>query len=227
MQHEGSLFIFLLVAGVVLAGIIWSAWLAKKRREALAALAAQLGLSFDPEKNYEIAQRFEFFNQLRQGDDRYAVNTLSGNYQGHEVLAFDYHYETHSHDSKGHRTTQHHWFSFFILMLPRSFPKLTLAPEGLLSKIAQAFGYDDIDFESAEFSRKYCVRCPDKKLAYDVCNPRMIDFLLSQDSLNLEMDRQVLSLHFPHQLSPEEVPAKLNLLTGIRQRFPEYLWTQS
>src|SRR6185436_5032183 len=135
---------------------------ARKRRDAFAALASRLGLNFSSEHDTDIPSRFEFLDKLSQGSNRYAYNILSGNYRGHAVLAFDYHYETHSTDSKGNRRTDHHRFSFFILPLERTFPELTIAPEGIFSKFAQALGYDDIDFESHEFSRKFCVRSIDR-----------------------------------------------------------------
>jgi hypothetical protein len=120
---------------------------------------------------------------------------MRGNYRGHEILAFDYHYETDSTDSKGHRNTNHHWFSFYLLFLPRSVPDLTIVPEGIFSKIAQAFGYDDIDFESAEFSRKFCVRSADKKFAYDICNSRMIEYLLQlkADQPYLQLQKELVN----------------------------------
>ncbi|MEW6742277.1 MAG: hypothetical protein AB1486_05920 [Planctomycetota bacterium] len=156
---------------------------AKKRRDAMQTLAERLGLGFDPGKDRELAQRYAFLDKLRSGSDRYAFNVLSGTYQGHAVLAFDYHYETHSTDSKGHRQTHHHYFSFFILRLPIPFPELAIGKESFFSKVAQAFGYDDIDFESHEFSRKFCVRSRDKKFAYDICHARMIEYLLSNEDL--------------------------------------------
>ncbi|UCG59538.1 MAG: hypothetical protein JSU70_08485, partial [Phycisphaerales bacterium] len=123
---------------------------AKKRREAMAALAAKLGLRFHPGKSRDLARRYRFLDKLRHGSNRYAYNILSGNYQGHDVMVFDYHYKTGS-----GKNTHHHYFSFFILRLPASFPELKIGSEGFFSKIAQAVGYDDIDFESHEFSRKF------------------------------------------------------------------------
>ena len=83
---------------------------AQKRREAMAALAGRLGLRFSPHKNRGLARQYEFLDKLRAGRDRYAYNTLSGTYQGHEVLVFDYHYKTGS-----GKNTHHHHFSFFVL----------------------------------------------------------------------------------------------------------------
>jgi hypothetical protein len=222
----GGILIFIVFAGFVVATIIFSVIAARKRREELGALAARLGLSFRPDNDRELAGRFEFLNALAQGSNRYAFNVLSGTCQGHEVLVFDYHYETHSHDSKGHRQTHHHYFSFFILLLPVHFPELRITREGMLSKIAQAFGYDDIDFESAEFSRAFCVRAKDRKFAYDVCHAQMMDYLLANRDLSLEIKGRALALAFGARLAAAEIESNLRRLTEIRSRLPEYLFTK-
>ncbi len=139
---------------------------------------------------------------------------------------FDYHYETHSTDSKGNRQTHHHYFSFFILLLPMSFPELKITREGLLSKIAQALGYDDIDFESAEFSRAFCVRSKDRKFAYDVCNAQMMEYLLANRDLSIEIEGPALALAFDTRLSAAEIEANLQRLLEIRLRLPDYLFTK-
>ncbi|MBW8040075.1 MAG: hypothetical protein FVQ85_08760 [Planctomycetes bacterium] len=199
---------------------------AKKRREAMAALAMRLGLRFDPDKNRELARRYQFLNKLRSGSNRYAYNILSGNNEGHEVTLFDYHYETHSTDSKGRRQTHHHYFSFFILSLPGAFPELTIGKEGFFSKIGQALGYDDIDFESHEFSRKFCVRSKDKKFAYDFCNGRMIEYLLSNTDLTIEIEGEALAISFSGRLSPEKIEPNLKRLIRVRSLMPEYLFSR-
>ena len=199
--------------------------IARKRREAMATLADKLGLCFDPNKNWDIAQRYCFLDKLRAGSNRYAFNILSGSYQGNDVSLFDYHYETHSTDSKGRRQTHHHYFSFFILHLPASFPELIIGSEGFFSKIAQALGYDDIDFESHEFSRKFCVRSADKKFAYDVCNARMIEYLLSNTDLTIEIEADALAISFGSRLTPQIIEANLNRLVALRSLMPEYVFS--
>jgi hypothetical protein len=193
----------------------------RKRREAMAALAAKLGLRFDLGKNWDIARRYSFLDKLRQGSNRYAFNILSGNYQGHDVTAFDYHYRTGS-----GKNTQEHYISFFILHLQLSFPELVIGPESIFSKMAQALGYDDIDFESYEFSRKFCVRSQDKKFAYDVCNARMIEYLLSNTDLTIEIEGGALAISFNSQLAPEQIEPNLNRLITVRSLMPEYLFSR-
>ena len=226
MTTMGAILVIIPVLVIIIAAVIFGTKAARKRREELAALAIRLGLNYRAENDYSLAERFTFLNALAQGSNRYAFNILSGLYQGHEVIVFDYHYETHSTDSKGNRQTQHHYFSFFILLLPRSFPELRITREGWLSKIAQAFGFDDIDLESAEFSRAFCVRSKDKRFAYDVCHAQMMEYLLANRDLSLEIEDRALALAFGQRLSAMEIEANLQRLLAIRSRLPEYLFTK-
>jgi len=170
------------------------------------------------------AGQYRFLDKLRQGANRYAFNILEGDYEGHYVQVFDYHYETHSTDSKGRRQTHHHYFSFFILQLPKAFPELRIYPEGFFSKLGQMIGFDDIDFESVEFSRAFCVRSTDKKFAYDVCHARMMEYLLQDRGLSLEIEGPCLAMSFSRRLRVEEIPGRLAQLVEIRDLFPEYLF---
>ncbi|MCX5637551.1 MAG: hypothetical protein NTX52_07645 [Planctomycetota bacterium] len=103
---------------------------------------------------------------------------------------------------------------------------MVIGSEGFFSKIAQALGYDDIDFESYEFSRKFCVRSPDKKFAYDVCNARMIEYLLSNTDLTIEIEGGALAVSFNSRLATEQIEPNLNRLITIRSLLPEYLFSR-
>ncbi len=194
---------------------------ARKRREAMAALAAKLGLRYYAGRDKGMARRYRFLDKLRKGSNRYAFNILTGSYQGHEVTLFDYHYQV----SSG-KSTHHHFFSFFILQLSTSFPELVIDKEGFFSKVAQAIGYDDIDFESHEFSRKFCVRSRDKKFAYDVCNARMIEYLLANSDLSIEIEGNSLAISFNRRLAPEHIEPNLNRLITVRSLMPDYLFSR-
>jgi len=219
---------FLIVVALVIMAIsaIYSMIRARKRLEELFELAQRLGLNFSPVKDYALADRYNFLKQLAQGENRYARNVLSGTYQQSRVLAFDFHYETYTQGKYG-RQTHHHWFSFFILTLPAVFPDLTIRRENFLTKIAEVFGYQDIKFESAEFSKAFNVRSPDKKFAYDVCNAKMMEYLLANRDLSVEIENQVLALAFNTCLSVEQVEANLQRLIEIRARLPDYLFANA
>jgi hypothetical protein len=215
-------FLIILFLALVVIGAIYNHIQARKRMEGMEALARKLGLNFNAAQDFGLAERYKFLKQLAQGDDRYARNVISGTYKDNEVLVFDYHYLTHSTDGKGNRTTQVHLFSFFILTLPGVFPDLTIRRENFLTKIAEVFGYHDIKFESAEFSKTFCVRSPDKKFAYDVCNPKMMEYLLANKDLSIEIENQVLALAFDRCLSTEQIESDLQRLIDIRSLLPEY-----
>lgn len=213
-----EIFAVVTIALVVLAALLLSHLFQRRRTAAMEAVAARLGLGFRAENDRELARRLEFLDKLDRGSNRYVSNCLDGEWQSERVMVFDYHYQT----SSG-RHTQHHHFSVAMLVLPRVFPELLVSPESFLSKIAQAAGYDDIDFESAEFSRAFCVRSRDKKFAYDVCHPRMMEFLLRDRGLVLEIDGNVLALVFEPRLDPREIESRLHQLLEIRRQLPEYL----
>ena len=215
--------IFIGFAALVI-GLGTLGWLAeKKRKEALAELARSLGLSFSSERDHDLAKQLSFLDKTRSGSNRYCTNVMRGTYQSHEILAFEYHYETHSTNSKGQRQTQHHWLSFVTVRLPKSFPELTIAPEGFLSKIAQAAGYDDIDFESAEFSRKYVVRSSDRKFAYDFLHARAIEFILSHPVHHLEVEHDRMAIAKDRRFKLENLQPRLEELVALRNLVPDYL----
>jgi hypothetical protein len=151
---------------------------AVQRREALAALAAELGATFEPGKDYSLPAKFEHFELFARGKNRHAYNTVRGNADlGGWQIGFtmgDYRYTVEQGDNDTTYT-----LSYALVHLPYdNVPDLFIRPEGLLDKIAGAIGFDDIDFESEEFSSRFHVSSNDKRFAYDVLHPRMMEFLL-------------------------------------------------
>jgi len=218
-----AVLMFVMVFFLVIGLGIWG-WIAeKKRREALTALAYSLGLSFSPEKDYQLAKELSFLDKTRAGSNRYCLNVMRGQFQSYDILAFDYHYETDHTDSDGNTSITHHYLSFMTLQLPRTFPELTVAPESFLSKIAQAVGYDDIDFESAKFSRKYVVRSKDRKFAYDFLHPRAIEFILQHPVHHLEIEHDRLAIAKSYRFKLENLTGRLEELVALRNLMPDYL----
>ncbi len=205
---------------------------AQKRRDGLVKLAQRLGLAFKPDEDCDLANQFGFLKQLAQGESRYAYNALSGKYQNYDVLAFDYHYDAST--EKSQRKPEHR-FSVFILKLPATLSGLTVRRQNFLLKVAEKFGYQDIQFESAEFAKAFNVRCQNKKFAYDVCNAKMMEYLLANRDLNIEIENQAIALVFNSNLSLsfdcclplDKIEFNLQRLIEIRSRLPEYLFTQN
>ncbi|MBN8712170.1 MAG: hypothetical protein J0I10_22585 [Verrucomicrobia bacterium] len=222
-MDSSGVIIIIALAVVFLAILGIGIWREKKRQEAFQALADEMGLTYAPGRNYSLPERYFFLNQLDKGDNRYVQHVFRGTYDGLPVMFFEYHYETSSTTSKGGRTVHHYYLSVFLTKVPGPAPELTIRPEGFFSKVAQALGYDDIDFESAEFSRKYCVRSKDKKFAYDICHPAAIEFLLSHPYADIEIEGNEMAIVQESGLDKLEIPANLILLTRFRRLWPDYL----
>ena len=89
---------------------------------------------------------------------------------------------------------------------------------------AGAFGFDDIDFESAEFSKRFYVKSPDKRFAYDVVHPRMMEFLLDRKApcVDIENARCCIS-DGSRRWSPQQFRSTLGWLDTFFERWPEHV----
>ncbi|WP_425398265.1 hypothetical protein [Aeoliella sp.] len=171
---------------------------AKKRREALAAWAQQRGWRFAPGHDSRWDRRYSQFSCFTQGHSRYAYNLLDGALQlggeSRPCTVGDYTYKVTSGSGKNRRTTTYS-FSFLLVELPYvGLPQLAVRPEGFFDGLASLVGFDDIDFESEEFSRKFHVKSSDKRFAYDLLHPRMMEFMLASAPPTFEIERGVFCL---------------------------------
>lgn len=212
-----------LVIVLMVGAVVVQRHLAKKRRQAIGAVARQLGLRFHPERNYDVGRKMQFLDALR-GSNRYAFNMMDGSYKDYPVSVFDFHYETKTTNSKGQRRRRHHYLSLFVCRLPRHFAELRIHKEGFLDKVVDSIGFNDIEFESAEFSRMFSVRSKDKKFAYDFVNPQMMTYLMSNPELAIEVEHDILCVYFKRRLDPAILARTLDRLIDVRTRMPDYLF---
>ena len=222
--------ILLILAGIGLVGVFgYLGWLAaKKRREALAALAARLGWGFDPARDRHHDDEYAHFEIFRRGHSRAAFNTLTGHLEmdGRRWAAKmgDFVYKVTSHSGKSSQTRTYR-FSYLILHLPYGrVPDLLIRREGVFDKLAGAFGFDDIDFESAEFSRRFHVKSADKRFAYDVVHPRMMEFLLAGDAPAVDIERGRCCLSDGRRRwEPADFEARLQWITRFLDLWPDHV----
>ena len=177
----------------------------KERTAKLAAWAHASGMSFRPGQNSSFRDQFPLAS-FQQGDGgRYAYNISHGERGGMQMIAGDYHYYTESTDSDGDTSTTHHHFSFALMRPDFRLRNLTIRKEGIFDKLGAAFGFDDIDFESAEFSKRFHVKSDDRRWAYDVIHPRTMEFLMQEPGMRLEC-----------------IPGALVVYTGKRWTVPQF-----
>ena len=218
-----SIVVIFAVAAVILFAVLDRQRKAKRRKE-LAAWAQAKGLSFRPSTDSGIDDRFQQFKCLRQGDGgRYGYNIMEGVVGRRAVCAFDYHYETHTHNSKGGQSTHHHHFSAVVVGAGLPLKPLFIRTETFVDKMAEFVGFDDIDFESTEFSRQFLVKSPDRRWAYDVLHQATMEFLLNSPRFTLEFQGSRVIAYRGKTLSTADFEAALQVVTGILDRLPASL----
>lgn len=209
------------IAAIALAIFSWRAQNA--RREALQALARELGLDFDPADDRDHDDTYAQFAIFRRGGSRRAKNTLRGTMDLFDrpcrMLCGDFRYTI---QSGKHQTT--HRFSYLIVHPPWATPSLLIRPEGLFDKLKGALGFEDIDFESEAFSSRYYVQSSDKRFAYDVLHPRMMELLLAKDPPMLDIEGGALCLGDGNRRwEPTEFRRQIAFLREFCERWPRHL----
>jgi hypothetical protein len=136
----------------------------------------------------------------------------------------DYHYQVTTHNDKG-SSTRTYTFSYLIVRLPyHGLPDLFIRREGIFDAVKRAFGFDDIDFESAEFSSRFYVQSSDKRFAYDVFHPRMMEFLMQVDPPPIQLASGTLLLHRGTQRwGPDDFRAHLTWAREFLGRWPDHV----
>ena len=228
MLPEMIIPVFVIVAILIAVAIYWSYQQQLRRRQELLALAGRLGWSFDPEHDSSHDERYAQFSVFRQGHSRYAFNTLRGTLEAGErawrAQMGDYHYQITT--SNGKTTSTHTYiFSYLILHLPyENAPSLAIRREGLFDKLAGAFGFDDIDFESDEFSRRFHVKSGDKRFAYDVIHPRMMEFLLASEPPAIEIEDGACCVNDRGETwTPQEFQSRLDWVREFFALWPRHI----
>lgn len=179
---------------------------------------------FKPDRDDEFVAGWGFLSPLGRGDDRYAFNVLRGTYQGQAIFIFDHHYR-----NVTSRENENDVYGTMLMLIEKqAFPPLIIQSKNAGNQIATALGIgNEVRLESTEFSQAFCVRSPDKKFAYDVCNPQMMEYLLANQDLQLEVNGPVISLAFGSLLPVDQIELNLQRLAQIRSLMPDYLFTQN
>lgn len=206
---------------ILVAGVVGIRRLLKdhSRIQILRELARSLGLQYRRAKDYSFEHHYPGFDFLKWGNKRYAFNIISGQWNAHEVIGFDYHYEI---ELDNQNTNLHVDFSAIIIESPFELKPLIIRPEALFDKMTAAFGWDDINFESAEFSRKFHVKAEDRRWAYQALSPIAIESLLESPQYEVQLSNRHLILRGKIQFEPWEFKKAFEISETILNGIPEF-----
>ena len=211
--------------GILVVGGMVFAWRLERRRAAeLEAFATELGLSFDSARDSTADKRFARFAMFKRGRSRRAWNIMRGEVvlAGHDVNVEmgDFRYTVGSgKDQKTYR------FSYLVAVNPiGTCPETIVRREGIFDRVKGMLGFDDIDFESDDFSRRFHVSSDDKRFAYDLISQEMIEFMLQQPPSAMELDGELVCISDgSSRWKVGEFRSSLSWLESMLERWPRHL----
>ena len=214
---------FAAVAVVVGGSVIYAAVVGeRKRREALAQTALMLGFTYLDKVPETVAAGLGNFHLFRRGHSKSGRNLMEGKSGDAQVSLLDYQYTTGGgKDSHTHRQT---------LAIFRGgasgVPEFELTPEHWWDKVAQVFGYKDIDFEaSAEFSRRYLLRGPDETAIRAAFGAEALGFFAQNPGWSVESLGGSLAVYrADKRCKPEEIQPFLAEVVNVRRALVKTEW---
>ena len=212
-------FLILVAVFAILGATAWYG--EKQRREELKAWCRRRGFGLKIARQSGLERDYPGLKLFSRGHGRFAQNTISGEWRGRRVKLMDYQYTTGSGKNR-----QTHKVGVVVIAADHPVIPLSIRRENPFDKVGEFLGADDIDFESAEFSRKFYVKSSDRKWAYDVIHQRTMDRLMRDDFQDLAFGFQELAVHRRGRFDPAGYEKALDLGCDVLDLVPDYVVRQ-
>lgn len=171
-----------LLIGLVIAIIVAVVIINQKHNQAMQALAQDLKLQFFPKGNSNLQTYLANFELFSVGKYQKVRNLMMGkvkNQRGVEIHAaiFEYFYTV------GHHSDTDTYGQTIVLFYDPSLhlPRFSLRSEHLIDKIANQFGFKDINFpEFPQFSKRYRLHADNESAIRRLFQPNLLKFYEGQ-----------------------------------------------
>ena len=198
-----------LIVVVVLVAVVFAIVVSRRRErertEALKRVAETAGLSFQPQASLDGVRALGDVQLFTRGHSKRVTNLMTGRLGDQQAAVFDYRYTT-----GGGKNQQTHLQTVVLLPSAKtSLPDLQMAPENPFTRMAEAFGYQDIDIESSpEFSRRYVVKGADESAIRSALYPRATSYFGSHEGWTIEVRSGSVAIYRASKRSkPEDMRA--------------------
>jgi hypothetical protein len=176
--------LFIVLLATILAVVVFTWQRERARTEALHRVADAAGLTFQPKADLAAVRSLGDVQLFSRGHSQRVSCLMTGRIGDQQGAVFDYWYTT---GAGKHQSTH----AQTVVLLPSaktSLPDVQMAPENPLYKIAEAFGYQDIDIEaSPEFSRRYIVKGADEAAIRAALHPGATSYFAAHEGWTVEV----------------------------------------
>ena len=163
----------------------------RARRRDLEAVAEEYGLRFSSGSHWEPPVQCLHLPLFRDAYGREARNLMMGHLAGQPAMVFQYEFFAGSGNPP--KLQRYH---VGLFKLPIDAPRLVVRSVQIQDVLAHWLGLDPIETESEEFNRRYHVMCADRKFAFDICRPVVMEALLDGEAVPvLEMEGRFLLMY--------------------------------
>ncbi|BAY81952.1 hypothetical protein NIES267_14300 [Calothrix parasitica NIES-267] len=188
----------------------------KKRRKAYQNWAQSYNWYYNPKRDGKICRNYKHSNLIRFILSISVFDVVKGTWDGYSFLSFNVHFK--------YQNKSTHYIGGVLIHLEQSFPNILIRPKNRFDLFGNIVGFKDNRPESVEFSKYFTVSCKNKDFAYDFCNPKMMEYLLSQPHSYMEIevseDALIIFNYYQSAMNPSEVEENLNQLIQLRKLMP-------
>jgi hypothetical protein len=171
------------VVGLVVAIILLSVHFDKKRSQAMAAAADELGLAFFLTGHSELQEKLQRFNLFTTGHSRNLKNVILGETDVASIAIFDYRYTT------GSGKNQQTFDQTVVAMESEALkiPSFALRPESVFDIVGSALGFQDIDFaDHPQFSKSFVLKGQNEEAIRRFFDVQLLDFFAERKGICFE-----------------------------------------
>jgi len=210
------------VGAVALAWWVFDIYRELRYRSRMRTFAVRHGWKYEEQSSYW-SRRLGAF-PFGQGSHRRDIYVLTGMFGGLECSTFVHEFHMRIDDKRRTR----HQFQITTVKLPFPMRRLDIVAESSRHKVSKWLGGEDIEFESAEFNKKWRVMAPDKKFAHDFVDPRMMERLNQIDAigLNIRIENDILYTWQSRRQPLSRLATRLGVIVGMVKRIPAHLYRE-
>lgn len=138
---------------------------------------------------------------------------------GNDYYTFDYYLTI----GQG-RDRQTESFGVILARVPFDFTMpVQITPETLFSRLGERLGEGHIDFESVDFNRRYRTICDDKKFAFDIVTPQLIEHLLRIEPMTWTFFSTFVAVISSNFFLPDEIRRTTVDISELLKTIPDYV----